>query len=80
MLSASLTSDPRLAPLANHGGPVRTHALLTNSPAINAGSNPNGLEFDARGPGYARSASGGIDIGAYERQIVDDELLYNGFD
>jgi len=35
----TLSSEPHLAPLANHGGPTLTHALLSNSPAIAAGSN-----------------------------------------
>ena len=30
--------DPRLAPLANNGGPTLTHALMPGSPALNAGS------------------------------------------
>ncbi|MEP6482977.1 MAG: choice-of-anchor Q domain-containing protein, partial [Rudaea sp.] len=34
------TADPMLAPLGMHGGPTRTHALLTGSPAIDAGKNP----------------------------------------
>ena len=35
---AMLIADPKLGPLANNGGPTRTHALLLGSPAINAGS------------------------------------------
>jgi hypothetical protein len=35
------TSDPRVAPLANNGGPTKTHLLLNDSPAINAGSSAN---------------------------------------
>jgi hypothetical protein len=31
-------TDPELGPLANNGGPTRTHALLEGSPAIDAGS------------------------------------------
>ncbi len=31
-------ANPRLGPLAYNGGPTKTHALLTGSPAINAGS------------------------------------------
>ena len=34
------TNDPKLGPLANHGGPTQTHALLPGSPAIDAGD-PN---------------------------------------
>lgn len=78
--SASLTANPLLGPLAWHGGATRTHALLPGSPAINAGTNPNALEYDARGFGFARSANGGVDIGAYERQVNDDALFYDGFD
>lgn len=78
--SLSLTADPLLGPLADHGGSVRVHALLPNSPAINAGSNPNSLPFDARGAGFPRSALGGVDIGAYERQLADDILFADGFE
>lgn len=31
--------SPLLGPLADHGGPTKTHALLSGSPAIDAGSN-----------------------------------------
>ena len=31
--------DPKLGPLADNGGPTQTMALLSNSPAINAGDN-----------------------------------------
>ncbi len=71
--------DPRLGPLADHGGPTMTHALLPGSPAIAAGDpsivfDPN--EFDQRGEGFFRVANGGnslrIDIGAYESQGIPD--------
>jgi len=32
-------TDPRLAPLANNGGPTKTHALISDSPALDAGDN-----------------------------------------
>ena len=32
-------ADPRLGSLANNGGPTRTHALLPDSPALDAGDN-----------------------------------------
>ena len=74
-------ADPRLAPLANHGGPTRTHAPLASSPVIDAGVNSGGLSTDQRGPGFVREVpTGKPDIGAYERQVNDDELFYNGFD
>ncbi|MEO7916240.1 MAG: right-handed parallel beta-helix repeat-containing protein [Dokdonella sp.] len=62
----TLTSDPLLLPLANNGGPTRTHALAFGSPALNGGSNTLNLATDQRGPGFARTVNGGIDIGAYE--------------
>ena len=69
--------DPRLGPLADHGGPTMTHALLPDSPAIDAGDpsivfDPN--KFDQRGEGFFRVANGddtgdvAIDIGAFELQ------------
>jgi CSLREA domain-containing protein len=33
-------ADPRLGPLADNGGPTRTHALLFNSPAVDAVTPP----------------------------------------
>jgi hypothetical protein len=59
-------ADPLLAPLANNGGPTRTHALNAGSPAINAGSNPLSLPTDQRGPGFLRVAGAAADMGAYE--------------
>jgi hypothetical protein len=62
-------ADPLLdATLANNGGPTQTHKLLAGSPAINTGSNPAGLLFDQRGPGFARVSGGGVDMGAFEVQ------------
>src|SRR5262249_37087539 len=43
-----------------------TMALLSGSPAIDAGSNTNPPAFDQRGTGYARVVGAGIDIGAFE--------------
>jgi hypothetical protein len=78
VLAGTLTSDPQLDPLANHGGPTRTHALSTNSPAVNHGSNPDSLTQDQRT--FARQVpAGSPDIGAYERQLSDDEIFYSGF-
>lgn len=60
------TIEPRLLPLGNYGGPVRTHALRSDSPAINRGSNVLQQEFDQRGPGYPRVKGAFADIGAVE--------------
>jgi hypothetical protein len=59
-----------LLPLGNNGGPTPTCALFAGSPAINQGSNPDGLSTDQRGPGYPRESPAGLpDIGAYELAI-----------
>ena len=58
--------DPLLAALADNGGRTRTHALLPGSPAIDAGSNPQGAAFDQRGPGFPRRFGVASDIGAFE--------------
>lgn len=65
-----LTGDPRLRPLAQNGGPSRTHALLDDSPAIDAGSNDDGLAFDQRGPAFVRTYGSAPDIGAFEFQPI----------
>ena len=76
--SGTLTDDPQLAPLANHFGDARTHALLATSPAIDHGNNAAGLTIDERGA--TRVVGTSADIGAYERQANDDELYYSSFD
>ncbi len=60
--------DPKLGPLADNGGPTLTRALLSGSPAINAGGGSNAPSFDQRGSGFPRVANGQIDIGAFEVQ------------
>lgn len=60
------SGDPRLMPLANNGGPTRTHALRAGSAAIDAGSNLAQLTSDQRGDGYPRVIGAAADIGAFE--------------
>jgi hypothetical protein len=59
--------DQLLGPLANNGGQTQTHALLPNSPALDAGNNcvvdnscspavGQSLTTDHRGAGFARAA------------------------
>jgi hypothetical protein len=65
-----INTDPMLGPLQDNGGPTVTHALLTGSPALNAGD-PNFMpppSNDQRGPAYPRVRSGRIDIGSFELQ------------
>jgi parallel beta-helix repeat protein len=59
-----------LGPLADNGGPTKTQALGTGSPAINAGSNPAGLTTDQRGGTFARVSGPAADIGAFELQAT----------
>ncbi|MBG1244462.1 DUF4347 domain-containing protein [Nostoc sp. NZL] len=63
--------DPKLELLQNNGGATFTHALLADSPAIDAGNNslvPPGVTTDQRGAGFDRVFNGVVDIGAYEVQ------------
>jgi hypothetical protein len=60
--------DPLLGPLANNGGPTKTHTLLPGSPAIDHGANLTGLAADQRGGLFLRTFGGGTDIGAFEVQ------------
>jgi hypothetical protein len=60
--------DPRLGPLASHGGPTKTRALLKGSGAINSGSNPLNVPYDQRGVGFFRVVGKATDIGAFEVQ------------
>jgi hypothetical protein len=76
--NVSLHGDPHLGPLADHGGGRRTHAVLLGSPVLDVGSNPLNLQYDERG--LPRVVNGKPDIGAYERQTLDDQLFYDGFD
>ncbi len=64
------TDDPLLAPLANNGGPTFTHALPSDSPAINQGANPLSLLTDQRGESFVRVVGGQGDIGAFELQTT----------
>jgi hypothetical protein len=60
--------DPKLAPLADNGGPTLTMALTTYSPAIDAGAAAGGAATDQRG--LARPQGRGVDIGAYEYEFI----------
>jgi len=70
-------ADPKLAPLANNGGPTFTHALLSDSPALEAGAvataGSGGVPlYDQRGTPFSRvvdydnNAVAKLDIGAIE--------------
>ena len=57
-----LNVNPRLGPLGYYGGSTMTQALLTGSPAINAGNTATSPAADQRGA----SRVGAADIGAFE--------------
>ena len=65
------TACPLLGPLRSNGGLTQTHALLSHSPAIDAGNNNANLTGDQRGAAYSRSSGLAPDIGAYEVQQAD---------
>jgi len=80
----TLSSCPRLGPLANNGGDTLTHQLLFGSAAIDQGNLLGGfVPQDQRGA--MRDVGGGVDIGAYERQAdetqhTDDSVFLSGFE
>jgi predicted outer membrane repeat protein len=69
---AALSGDPKLAALADNGGPTKTMALIGGSPAINAGKDSACAaapvsNLDQRG--ITRPVGTHCDIGAYEGQL-----------
>lgn len=63
--TSSLNStDPRLGPLADNGGPTPSMALLLGSPAIDAGDTAAAPAVDQRG--VPRPVGPAADIGAFE--------------
>ncbi|MCU1396412.1 MAG: hypothetical protein JWM34_4840 [Ilumatobacteraceae bacterium] len=62
--ASATTSDPRLGVLANNGGPTRTFALLSSSPAIDAGEAAYCPATDQTGASRPQGPS--CDIGAFE--------------
>jgi len=76
-------SDPMLGPLANHGGPTQTHALLAGSPAIDAGS-PDCPPPATDQRGVSRPQGAACDIGAFELEseafflVIDEDSIDNG--
>ena len=63
----TLRGDPRLGPLLRNSGPTRTHALLPDSPVLDAGANVDGLAYDQRGFPHVRVFGAAPDIGAFEQ-------------
>lgn len=60
-----IVGDAAIGPLADNGGPTRTHALLASSPAIDAADATACPAVDQRR--VSRPQGAGCDVGAYER-------------
>lgn len=65
-------TDPKLGPLQDNGGPTETQALLTGSPAIDAG-NPDCPPPDTDQRGITRPQGTRCDIGAFEAEDSDND-------
>lgn len=75
--STILARDPQLGPLAENGGPTRTHLPARTSPVVDAGDSAASLELDQRGlPRRVQdpnvpNAGDGTDIGSVELPAPD---------
>ncbi len=58
------SANPNLGPLADNGGPTKTHALPPGSSAVDGGTSVGAPAVDQRG--VARPKGAGYDMGAYE--------------
>ncbi|MCC5865278.1 MAG: CSLREA domain-containing protein [Wenzhouxiangella sp.] len=81
---ASSAADIGLQPLADNGGPTRTHALAPDSIAVNMGdpecSNyiwEGGLFHDQRNQQRPGIGSTTCDAGAYERQVIPVDQIFS---
>ncbi|MEO5627024.1 MAG: choice-of-anchor Q domain-containing protein [Dokdonella sp.] len=77
-LTGTINADPLLGPLRRNGGVTATHALLSGSPAINAGNNTRNFATDQRGNGFPRVLGGVPDIGGYK--VDPDRIFVDGFE
>lgn len=74
------TVAPKLGPLQDNGGPTPTHALLSGSPAVEAGGScldELGAPLVTDQRGVARPQGALCDLGAFE---LEDLLFANGFE
>lgn len=68
--------DPKLGPLADNGGPTKTHTLFSGSPAIDTGLDCPPPDTDQRG--VSRPQGAACDIGAFELEGI--ARLWGDFD
>ncbi|HEX6834553.1 MAG TPA: choice-of-anchor Q domain-containing protein [Rudaea sp.] len=73
--------DPQLGPLKDNGGPTLTKMPAAAGPAIGTADGGTGIVVDQRGqPRTTGPFSAGNDIGAVERQLVEDLIFRNNFE
>ena len=70
--------DPHLGPLEFNGGATLTFLPQIDSLAIDAGGNPGTIHNDQRN--LPRPAGAASDIGAVERQVIEDEIFRGDFE
>lgn len=70
------SNDPELGPLADNGGPTRTHLPLPGSPLIDVGHSIG--NWDQRGNGFPRVVGVAADIGSTE--YSGDRIFADGFE
>ncbi|MDX1613499.1 MAG: choice-of-anchor Q domain-containing protein [Candidatus Promineifilaceae bacterium] len=66
--------DPNLGSLQDNGGAMNTHALLTGSPAIDAGDDAGCPATDQRGVARPQPAGGQCDLGAVEYDDTNPQV------
>ncbi len=71
-------TDPKLGALSDNGGPTQTHALLTGSPAIDAGPPTDGDPIACPPPdtdqrGVSRPQGSACDIGSFELEETENQ-------
>ena len=68
--AGNTSADPKLGPLADNGGPTKTHALLAGSSALGSGTSAGAPATDQRG--VVRPQGEGVDRGAVEMEGIPE--------
>jgi hypothetical protein len=71
-------SDPKLGPMAFNGGATLTFLPKVGSPVIDAGGSTGTIHNDERN--RPRPVGAASDIGAVERQVIEDEIFRSDFE